>query len=202
MGEMYETLGVYATNATEYASYTADYTHFPGLRDVVDMFDAAALKDFPVLDCGCGGGRDARRLASRGRTVIALDAVYELLATARIDVLAGSVLLVQADMRHPPLAASSLGGVLLCSSLIHLPRTDVVPVLIALRRLIRSGGLLAATVRTSGPRGWLVSPPISQPRWQSELTPERLVRSLEATGFRSISSTPSGPGWRLVTGTP
>src|SRR5438552_9096219 len=69
-----------------------------------ERFVAALPPGARALDLGCGHGRDAAFLESRGLRLIGLDLSPGMLAQARLRT---SAPLVEADMRAIPLAAAS-----------------------------------------------------------------------------------------------
>ena len=92
-----------------------------------------------VLDAGCGGGRWAAEVASRGARVIALDLGQSIELAARH--VGPSALFVQADVRDVPLAACSVDLAYSLGVLHHIEETDL-----AVRRIIE-------TIR---PGGWFL----------------------------------------------
>lgn len=90
-----------------------------------------------VLDAGCGGGRWAAEVASRGARVIALDLGESIELAARH--VGPPALFVQADVRDVPLAARSVDLAYSLGVLHHIEETDL-----AVRRI----------VETIKPGGW------------------------------------------------
>src|SRR5205823_6362870 len=78
-----ETRALYDRYAREYVSATESYDSFPGLREEVDGLCFRALAFGPLLDLGCGAGRDSAYLIQRGRNVIAGDLSSEMLKVTR-----------------------------------------------------------------------------------------------------------------------
>jgi S-adenosylmethionine-dependent methyltransferase len=106
-----------------------------------------------IIDCGCGQGTQALRLARRGYEVTGVDASAELLASfeadlaaepaevrARVRVAAGFIEDLAERAVVPPFAAVLCHGVLMY-------QTDPEPVLRALAGLTAPGGLLSLLVR-------------------------------------------------------
>jgi len=87
-----------------------------------------------VLDLGCGKGRFARALASRGADLIGLDLSRAMLASA------ASVDRVQASARRLPFRSSSFDAVLAVEVLEHLGPRSLDDVLAEARRVLRPGG--------------------------------------------------------------
>lgn len=101
-------------------------------------------KHSSILDLGCGGGQDARFLLAKGIRVVGMDLTTAFLRAAQNT--APSVPLVLADMRDVPFRDESFDAVWAAACLMHLPKPEAAHVLKRLSRIVRSGGLLAATV--------------------------------------------------------
>lgn len=144
---------------------------------------AVLPKQAVLLDLGCGAGQDARFLATLGHGVIGLDRTMPLLAFAKRQ--APFVPFMLADMRALPIRAGSLDGIWAAASLIHLQKRNVTSVLAALRHLVKSEGLMAATF-TYGSKskvkraGWM--PGRYFARWRKD----ELIRTLRRTGWKVL----------------
>ncbi len=120
-----------------------------------------------VLDAGTGFGRHAFELARRGARVVALDqATGEVMATR--DTLTAMVEageidpdrhvgVVRGDATHLPFAEASFDAVITSEVLEHIP--DDTAALAELVRVLRPGGVFAATVPTWWPEkiNWMLS---------------------------------------------
>jgi SAM-dependent methyltransferase len=93
-----------------------------------------------VCDLGCGPGHVARYLREHGVQVCGLDLSSELVERARQ--LNPDVKFEQGNMFALNAADATWAGIVAFYSIIHIPRTDHVPVLSEMRRVLRSGGLL------------------------------------------------------------
>lgn len=134
----------------------------PGLlRELLALAGPCAA----LLDLGCGAGQDTRLLYARRRRpvgqgvdpvvghVIGLDRTWPLLAHARRHDC--RVPLVQGDMRRLPFKPAAFDTVWAAASLIHLPKSEAVRLLRALRACVPADGLLAATVAQGRRAGFL-----------------------------------------------
>ena len=136
--------------------------------------------DARLLDLGCGGGQDAGDLAQRGYRVVGLDRTRVLLSAGRRRYC--SLPLVRADLRELPFQAMSFNGLWAAASLIHLPKPDARRILTDLYRLVRPGGLFAATM-THGLKsrrvtdGWLPGRYVA--RWRKD----ELARAVRRAGW-------------------
>ena len=93
-----------------------------------------------VLDVGCGAGALARRLASRARSVDAVDRSPAMIAAAG-QAAPPNLTLHRADLRTVDLPAGRYDVVVSSAVLHHLPLSDVLP---RMARWVRPGGVLAA----------------------------------------------------------
>jgi ubiquinone/menaquinone biosynthesis C-methylase UbiE len=99
----------------------------------------------PILDLGCGPGALAVPLAREGRSVVALDLAQSMVEEARRiigpDASCGYVV---ADAAALPFASESFAAVVTTGVLEYVPE---VPLALAeIRRVLRPGGVLVATV--------------------------------------------------------
>ena len=139
--------------------------------------------DARLLDLGCGGGQDAGDLAQRGYRVVGLDRSRALLSAGRRRYC--SLPLVRADLRELPFQAMSFNGLWAAASLIHLPKPDARRILTDLYRLVRPGGLFAATM-THGLKsrrvtdGWLPGRYVA--RWRKD----ELARAVRRAGWKIL----------------
>ena len=93
-----------------------------------------------VLDVGCGAGALARRLASRARSVDAVDRSPAMIAAAG-EAAPPNLTLHRADLRTVDLPAGQYDAVVSSAVLHHLPLSGVLP---RMARWVRPGGVLAA----------------------------------------------------------
>lgn len=93
-----------------------------------------------VLDVGAGTGAVSRRLVAAGATVLAVDASWPMLAhdaSSRPPAVVG-------DIHHLPLVDNAVDGAAAAFVLNHLP--DPVAALLEVRRVVREGGFIVASV--------------------------------------------------------
>jgi SAM-dependent methyltransferase len=135
-----ETLAYYGRAAGEYAARTAHLDKCLAL----DGFIAALPKGARVLDLGCGPGVMAARMAAEGLSVLATDAVPEMVK------MAGAHPGVEARLaRFDDIAGEAeFDGVWANFSLLHAPRGDLPGHLAAIHRALRPGGLFHIGMKT------------------------------------------------------
>jgi SAM-dependent methyltransferase len=128
-----DTVEVYERRAHEWIERRGEATDGLGRRF------RGLVGDGPVADLGCGAGR---YLPEIGRPLVGVDASAAMLAlAARHD-----YPLVRADLEALPFAGATLAGVFARHSYLHLPKDRLGDALADLRRSLRPGGLLMATL--------------------------------------------------------
>ena len=189
----------YDEGAHAYAEWSRRYTKFPGLQGQLRKFVEVTDSAHPVLDAGCGAGRDSWEMVIRGRRVISLDLSLCLLLENMRDLgtLGAARAKVQADLRAIPLACSSLGGVWACASLIHLPEESTSAVLTDLLRLMRGGAPIWASFKARGETGWQESSagPLAGPRWFTRPEPGDLCSAFTRAGFTDVELVHDSHEW-------
>ena len=136
--------------------------------------------DARLLDLGCGGGRDAGDLGRRGYRVVGVDRTSALLLAGRHRF--PLLPLVRADLRDLPFQAMSFDGLWAAASLMHFPKPDARRILADLSRLVRPGGLFAATV-TYGVKSRLVSDGWVPGRYFARWRKDELARAVRRAGW-------------------
>jgi SAM-dependent methyltransferase len=117
--------------------------------------DNATLEEYlnfvPLLDAGCGPGRDARELASHGLPVLGVDISQGMLDEAgmrtprRLRV--GYIRYALMDLRRLELPDASCRGVWCSASMLHLPLRSAPRAAHELVRVTRPGGPIAVMVK-------------------------------------------------------
>lgn len=190
----------YAGAVAAYRDFSADYSSFPGLLDAFDEFIARIPPKAMILDVGCGAGRDARYLASRSYSVVALDACAPLLAGWPASG-PGQIHRIQADFRSLPLRDGSVAAAWGCASLLHLQPFELKPTFADLARVVRGGGVVAVTMRDLGGSGWSQNAVIPDPRWVTVAASASVEHAMRTAGFEDVASRRSGEdGWYVCSG--
>src|SRR4026208_2308766 len=132
------------------------------------------------LGGGCGGGRGAGDLALRGYRVVGVDRTSALLSAGRRRY--RSLPLVRADLRQLPFHAMSFDGLWAAASLMHLPKPEARRILADLCKLVRPGGLFAATV-TYGMKSRLMTDGWVPGRYFARWKKDELARVVRRAGW-------------------
>lgn len=133
-----------------------------------------------LLDLGCGGGQDSIDLGRRGYRVVGVDRASALLSAGRRR--CRSLPLICADLRDLPFQATSLDGLWAAASLMHLPKPVARRILADLCKLVRPGGLFAATV-THGVKSRLVTDGWVPGRYFARWRKDELARAVRRAGW-------------------
>ncbi|HEX9036597.1 MAG TPA: class I SAM-dependent methyltransferase [Ktedonobacterales bacterium] len=121
--------------------------------------DDIALEDYlafvPVLDAGCGPGRDARLLAARNLPVLAVDLSQGMLdaageRTAR-RLPKGAIRYALMDLRRLELPDGCVRGVWCSASLLHVPRRSAERAIAELARVARPDAPIALFLKRRKP---------------------------------------------------
>ncbi len=123
--------------------------------------DDIALEEYlnfiPLLDAGCGTGRDARAFAATGLPVLGADLSQGMLDEAgertarRLPV--GAIRYALMDLRHLDLPDASCRGVWCSASLLHLPKRVAPRAMAELARVARAGAPVAVFLKDRQPDG-------------------------------------------------
>ncbi|MDO3701210.1 class I SAM-dependent methyltransferase [Micromonospora sp. C28SCA-DRY-2] len=166
-------------------------------RALVDDFRARV--DGPVLDLGCGPGRDLAFLAGLGLAGVGLDLSAGMLARARARV---SVPLVQGDLLRLPFRPATLGGVWCSASLLHLPKADAPAALAGVRRVLRPGCPLLLSLKEGDGERWERWPGEAVDRYFARYRLPEIEAVLAGAGLvplrRERDSSPVGESWLAV----
>jgi SAM-dependent methyltransferase len=173
-----QTIDVYERSAKECVARWSKRRHrrSPLLAEWLTCLPA----DARLLDLGCGGGKDAGELSQRGYRVVGLDRTSSLLSAGRRR--HRSLLLVRADFRQLPFHAMSFDGLWAAASLMHLPKPVARRILTDLSRLVRPGGLFAATV-TYGMKSRIVTDGWVPGRYFARWKKDELARAVRRAGW-------------------
>jgi ubiquinone/menaquinone biosynthesis C-methylase UbiE len=192
----------YERIAASYAALHATLTDGSGFwRTCMERFadvvranaDYQARPELPVVDIGCGPGRDALQLAQRGFHVVATDLSDAMLDEARKrcegQPSAEHVTFRRMDMRALDFADASCAGLWVSASFLHIPKSENQHVLREFRRVLVSGGALTLLVkeRDAGPEErYEVHQPSGEQRFFARYRGSELWDLLEQAGFMML----------------
>ena len=167
------TLDYYEKHAREYFERTVS----ADLSAVYDVFLKHVRPGGRILDAGCGSGRDLKAFRSRGFDPVGIDASDALVNLAREFSGAPCFRIRLEDVSF----SSEFDAVWACASLLHLPRTKVLPVLQRLRRSLVDGGTLFVSVQIG--EGENFTP---DGRFFAYYDPDELLCLVKVSGFTVV----------------
>lgn len=181
---------VYSKIAQVYAS------NFDSPAEHIDEFLKLMKKNSPILDVGCGYGRNAYYMASRGFKVIGIDLSDEMIKLAK-----GSFPHIDfrlQDMRKLAFKPSSVDGVFASYSLIHLPKSDISLVLQLFNRFLTEDGVLYISLQMGRSQEIYAKVPVEQEEtiFLNVFSLNEIIGLLEKFGF-SITRQYDRPPKRL-----
>jgi SAM-dependent methyltransferase len=145
----------------------------------------------PVLELGCGGGRDSATLAAAGHGVIGADISAKAVARARARVPAGQFHLQ--DVRAPFPVEGALGVILASLSLHYFDWAETLALLARVRDHLRPGGVLLCRLNSTADvhHGATGHPRIADNFYLVDGAPKRFFD-------RAAVDALFGDGWRIL----
>jgi ubiquinone/menaquinone biosynthesis C-methylase UbiE len=140
--------------------------------------------DWPVLDAGCGPGRDCELLRHCGLRMVGADISPGLLKIAAQRTKAE---LVRCDLRALPFAGQSFRGIWSCASLVHLTYLDAGHAVREFSRILTPHGALYLSVRYGTGQEWREDTQGGR-RWFQLYEKTALEGIVTSSGFSIIES--------------
>lgn len=112
---------------------------------------AALVGAGPVLDLGCGHGRDLAWFEQKGIAVVGADLSAGMLAQAQGRTVSP---LIQLDMRRTAFQSAAFWGVWSDAAIVHLPKDDLPALLLEISRVLTPGGVFFAAVQVGEGEAW------------------------------------------------
>jgi SAM-dependent methyltransferase len=147
----------------------------------------------PILELGCGGGRDSATLAAAGHRVVGVDLSADGIAKARALVPSGEFHCQ--DIRAPfPVADGSADVVVASLSLHYFPWPETLALAERVRNVLRPQGVLLCRLNSTGDHNFGASghPEIAENYFSVYGEPKRFfdraaVEKLFASGWRTLT---------------
>ena len=146
----------------------------------------------PILELGCGGGRDSATLAAAGHRVVGIDLSAGAIAKARTLVPSGEFY-CQDILAPLPVVDGSAGVVVASLSLHYFPWPQTLALVARIRDVLRPQGVLLCRLNSTGDHHFGASgyPEISENYFNVDGEPKRFfdradVERLFASGWRTL----------------
>jgi SAM-dependent methyltransferase len=147
------------------------------------FLEAFPVPGYPILDLGCGDGRDLQMFMSRGVFGVGMDLSHSMLDYARRRLPRG--LLVQMDVTSWAWKPRSFGGIWASGIVYHVPRSILPSVFAEIRRSLVPGGMLYFNYLLGSGEGMDQTPGASTyPRFYAFYSPSEITRIL--SGFHVL----------------
>lgn len=131
---MVNTLDYYNRNAAVFTESTRE----ADMHQVQDKFLALLNDGDKILDFGCGCGRDTKYFLEKGYEVVAADGAAELVRLAR----AYTGIEVKQMLFQDLSETCIYDGVWACSSILHLPKRELLPVIEKICNAVKMSGVV------------------------------------------------------------
>ena len=131
---MTNTINYYNQNAENFIANTQNADMHPTQERFLRLLDA----NTSILDFGCGSGRDTKYFLEKGYQVTATDGSAELcrLASEFIGIKVKEMLFQELD------AMNQYDGIWACSSILHLPKKELLPVIQKMCEALKDNGII------------------------------------------------------------
>jgi SAM-dependent methyltransferase len=165
----------------------------------LEAIHQAGSSALPVLDLGCGTGRDTAWLEAHGAYMLGADLSRGMLVEAQKRVRGP---LFQLDMRFLPFRGEALAGIWCQAALLHLPKALAPAALREAWRALKPGGLLHVSVQRGDSEGIETRPYEATERYYAHYQPDEFNRLVRAAGFVIVyqGQEESRRTWLLITG--
>lgn len=131
---MNNTINYYNQNAENFIANTQNVDMHPTQERFLRLLDA----NTSILDFGCGSGRDTKYFLEKGYQVTATDGSAELcrLASEFTGIKVKEMLFQELD------AINQYDGIWACSSILHLPKKELLPVIWKMCEALKDNGII------------------------------------------------------------
>ena len=131
---MNNTINYYNQNAENFIANTQNADMHPTQERFLRLLDA----NTSILDFGCGSGRDTKYFLEKGYQVTATDGSAELcrLASEFTGIKVKEMLFQELD------AMNQYDGIWACSSILHLPKKELLPVIWKMCEALKDNGII------------------------------------------------------------
>jgi len=143
------------------------------------------LKGKHILDIGCGTGRDCREFSKLGMITSGIDISDEMLKIAKKE--SPKTFLYKLDMEEITFK-SKFNGLWICSSLYHIKKKDIFPILNSFNKALKRNGIIFITVKEGIGQGYHKRKYFGNlEKFYAFYEDYEIIRLLSGSGFNVIS---------------
>lgn len=169
-----QTLGYYNKNAAGFVESTVDVE----FGELQERFARMLPEGGRILDLGCGSGRDSLAFVNSGFVVDAVDGSEAMVKAA--SELTGLSVAHALFNKHEP--AGEYDGIWACSSLLHVPMSDLAPIIGKYAGHLKSGGVFYMSFKLGDFEG------MRNGRWFTDLDEESFSELIDGIDGLRIDS--------------
>lgn len=174
------TINAYKKLGSQYIKNIADYTPVE-----FEEFTRLIRPKGKVLDIGCCGGRDSRKLVNKGFDVVGIDLLDTFLEEAKKNV--PEAQFIKKDVRNLDFPKDFFDAIWANAVLLHCEKGDIPKIFSNFYRILKTGGLLHIRVKEGKGLGIKVDEIAGkEKRLFTFFTKDELKAMLENTGFEII----------------
>jgi SAM-dependent methyltransferase len=151
--------------------------------DYIDNFITYLPKNGRVLDIGCGPGFDSSYFVAKGFKVMGVDLSKEMLLLAKKNCPGGEF--KNLDFRKLDFPERSFDGIFASCSLIHIPKSDVLPTLKKFFKMLKPGGVIYISLQGGKPEEVFLVEPLKpdEKTFLNVMSLEEITGLLDKAGF-------------------
>ncbi len=165
-------------------------TYVESIKDLTpSQFEIFVKKVSPkgkVLDVGCAGGRDAKKLVKKGFEVVGIDLVDEFLKIAKTDVPKAKFL--KMDLLKLKFPNDYFDGIWASAVLLHVNKKDISNVFKNFNKVLKLGGKFFVGVKLGEGTTYATDKLSRQKRLMVLFTEKQIKSFIEKAGFKIIYS--------------
>lgn len=127
------------------ADWDRDHKDDAWWKSEIDRYLANVPAGASILDLGCGPGHKSAYFASRGYQVTGVDLSDTMIEIAKRSVPNAAFEVL--DMYELPAIGRTFDSVFVCASLLHIPKKDVIHILLSVAAILNPGGTCYVSVK-------------------------------------------------------
>jgi ubiquinone/menaquinone biosynthesis C-methylase UbiE len=175
--------------AKEYDAETVDFwQRFP--QQILSKFSESLAEESLILDVGSGPGRDALLLTNLGLNVTCIDASTAMVGLCKQKGLEA----IEADFMNLPFNNNSFDGIWAYTSLLHVPKKDLLKAFKELLRVLKPDGIIGLGFIEGEFEGFRESSGVNKPRYFTFYTKEELNKYFQKLSLKVLYFEQFKPG--------